>query len=498
MEKGIRAFFYDYKYYLFPDGVCTLKELKAMSRVDTKRLKEVWCMAPDFVYESIADESVEIESDKVFEVFVNLYSREEYDAILREQVNRVCPGCEYYEENDDPSLNGHHHEIALNGTCYIRQDKNADYEYSDVFDWFWKDVSEKLNELAECIDKNDQTKLNKILNEQLKGVFFPTEFFGAVIDGKYTLCMTNLCGVPDPLICLHEIMAACANGANSPINKAGWNVLPYRPAGLALCNYDTDTPIIRIEPLFDGNELPVKLSLYHPRADELGEAENFDMIKPAYDALASIVGEPILIRTVPHISSTSDDRNLLSVKDAAKAIKTAYVNVFKDGEKQDFPPRHGYMVGDVDLSAVALPFRQHLVEGQSKCLELSCLTKESEKAEDWWKSFASFAYIVVPLQMDDPEYPMSVLNWYIAHTDRIPEPMRNPQESRLVGTTIGIGYCGEDGYVVDNMIISEKAFFRKLKALAPVLKAYRAKVVIVNYDGIAAYDCDYEFAPIDI
>ena len=62
MEKGLKAFFYEYKYYLFPETCATLSELKSRESVKVKRLKEERCMAPDFIYESIAEEEVVFEN----------------------------------------------------------------------------------------------------------------------------------------------------------------------------------------------------------------------------------------------------------------------------------------------------------------------------------------------------------------------------------------------------------------------------------------------------
>ncbi|MDE7464581.1 MAG: hypothetical protein K2M48_06085, partial [Clostridiales bacterium] len=300
MEKGVRAFFYDYKYYLIPDDVSSVKELKSRSSIATKRLKEELCMAPDFIYESIVDETVEIDDgNRIFEVFVNLYSHEEYDAILREQVDRVCRGCEYYDNEDDPSLNGHHREIALTGTCYIRQDKNAKYDYSDLFDWYWRETSNRLNELAECIDKNDQIKLNKILNENLTKFFYETEFVGAVIDGKYTLCIANSWGTPSSLMCLYDIIASAAQGENSPIKKSDWAVLPYIPSGSSNgSRADPKTPMLRLKSLDSDGEPPFVVEVYQPNADKLDDDETSKLLAELYNGFVYALGEPMLVKTL--------------------------------------------------------------------------------------------------------------------------------------------------------------------------------------------------------
>ena len=89
MERGLRAFFYDYHYYLFPDGM-TLGELKAAGKVRVRHLKEERCMAPDFVYESVVEEELTIEApERIFEVAVNLYTGAEYDANIKQHVERV-------------------------------------------------------------------------------------------------------------------------------------------------------------------------------------------------------------------------------------------------------------------------------------------------------------------------------------------------------------------------------------------------------------------------
>ncbi len=47
-ETGVRAFFYDYKYYLFPEEMDTLAQIKQLRRFTARRLLEERCMAPDF------------------------------------------------------------------------------------------------------------------------------------------------------------------------------------------------------------------------------------------------------------------------------------------------------------------------------------------------------------------------------------------------------------------------------------------------------------------
>ena len=142
MEKGVKAVFYKYKYYVFPDGI-DITQVADGTVINAKRLKEERCMAPDFIYESIEEESVEIESARLlFPVTVNLYTGKEYDAILSEQVDRVCHGCSRFDDNGDESLDGHHREISLSGVCYEKETDDAKPTYALRTYWFLSAIAE--------------------------------------------------------------------------------------------------------------------------------------------------------------------------------------------------------------------------------------------------------------------------------------------------------------------------------------------------------------------
>lgn len=94
MEIGLKAFFYEYKYYLLPDGCADAEDVRKLKMAEVRRLKEENCMAPDFVYESAETEFLVIAApERIFPATVNLYTREEYDALLSKQVEKRCPGC---------------------------------------------------------------------------------------------------------------------------------------------------------------------------------------------------------------------------------------------------------------------------------------------------------------------------------------------------------------------------------------------------------------------
>lgn len=101
---------------------------------------------------------------KVFPVTVNLYTQEEYDALLSKQVQRLCPGCLRYSE-EGGSLEGHHREISLAGACYSRMDAREEPSFSACAGLFWDFVAENVNRLAAWTDKG-RAEGNQPLSER--------------------------------------------------------------------------------------------------------------------------------------------------------------------------------------------------------------------------------------------------------------------------------------------------------------------------------------------
>ncbi|MDE5547602.1 MAG: hypothetical protein K2J30_01190, partial [Clostridia bacterium] len=297
MEKLLKAFFYDYKYYLFPDDCASLAELKSKDSVTVKRLKEDRCMAPDFIYESIVEETLAIEDpNRLFEVRVNLYAGQEYDEILRKHVDRICPGCERYIPDGDPrdtgNLDGHHREISLDGVCYEREGENDTWDFATCADVFWYRISERLNDLAVCIDKNDQKKLNKIVNEELNHFFPEIDIYGTVYEGKYTLCFATEFGYQTVFVLLLDYLASVAGWKENPVAQAGWKVLPYRPEGTFRPKKELKdkSTVAYLKPT-QGAPFCFDVVLFHAHPEKLNEKKERELIQQFYENMCARIGE---------------------------------------------------------------------------------------------------------------------------------------------------------------------------------------------------------------
>lgn len=489
METNVRAFFYEYKYYLFPADCYDLRELKNRSFVTATRLKEVRCMAPDFIYESMEEEELEITApEHLFEVFVNLYSGKEYDEILSKQIDRVCPGCERFIENDDPSLEGHHREISLSGLCYEREGKDDPWDFSRCVDVFWYRISRKLNELAKCIDQGDQKKLNEICGEELKHIFYPVRFWGGIKDGKYCLGFAPDCHLSSAARTIITYMAFAAMQDDSEMKTAGWEVFPCRVKGVFPYTGKTKFKkgVARLSACPNPNALAVELYSKHPDK----ESPETTLCSDFYDYLCAELGEEVVAATLMYYDFTAEKEGMTTIED----IVCSLADKFKEttGEENKCYPTQVMYSTSFDGSVHHLPFRDKIVRGATICTDLSFLERDHFE-ESWWLDFISFCYLYIPSSTEEA---LETIMWYVANSKLIPEPYRNPDDERVTGASLGFCECDE-GFIMDNCVASEQKFYRTLRALAPVMMAYNVKLTVVNKQGIMTYSCGYTFEPLD-
>ena len=110
----------------------------------------------------------------------------------------------------------------------------------------------------------------------------------------------------------------------------------------------------------------------------------------------------------------------------------------------------------------------------------------------WWTAFGAFAYLYVPREAQGDEEALRVLMWHLQNSKDA--PVR--REGEDVASAINLGFAfGEGCFFLDMLLADEKAFHRTLRILAPVLRAYDAKVVFVSAQGVMVYQCGYDLLP---
>lgn len=507
METGLKAFFYDYKYYLLPDGCESVGEVKKLKSTEVRRLKEEGCMAPDFIYDSIATEFLVIEdSRRVFPAEINLYEKREYDALLLKQVKKRCPGCRRYTDDGTDELNGHHKEMSLSGACYLREnesEENGDFAYplGRYAVGFWEIIAEKANELASLTDKGDQKAINKLVNKILEKFFLPLDIFCGVENGQYCLCMSSHEYGFSGMRAIVAMLAETASRKGSAMEAVGWKVYPYFPKGVYAPSLRPD--YVKNPPrIFYGADGHggTELCIFEKGADSWNERTANGRKTALYKYLCREIGENVLLAGAASLTVTEKipgDKTATCASELAEILTAGAKEIYEG--RIPFPaPVFWETKG---LIKDALPYKQSTVAWTTICEELTPEKFDGETAVDnavFEALGAVYAYIYLPepsSDMRDSEK-YEILEWYFSHREGYPEPIYNSEDWELFMKQVGMTFS-PDGVCIDFMIFDEKEFFRFMRNLAPVLEGLHAKIVTVKRSGEIVYNPGYIFLPED-
>lgn len=317
-------------------------------------------------------------------------------------------------------------------------------------------------------------------------------------EGKYTLCFQSEFGYQPVYVLLLDYLANVANQKENPVAQAGWKALSYRPEGSfrPKKEWKDDVAAAYLKPA-ENVPFCYDVVLFHPHAEKLDEKKERELISHIYENMCARIGEEKVWMVINGFDFSSEKVGLQPTEEIATALRQKYEEHFGESAAREeggsvFPAPLSYGTGG-ERRTNALPFRDLIGEGVTRCGALSFLDREELDEEPFWLSLASFAYLYVPRRPDDTDNPFQTLGWYLANGEQVPEPLRDPEDTRVGSGAIGFAECGEHGFILDCFVASENKFFRTLRTIAPVLQAYRAKVVLVNQDGVAVYDCGYRF-----
>lgn len=489
MEKNLKAVFYDFKYYILPEET-DIGAIEDGSVIRAKRLKEVECMAPDFVYESIEEETLEItDKNLLFPVRVNLYTKKEYNALLLKQINRVCPGClRYTDDGDDEHLDGHHREISLGGTCYEREDDEKQAPYATRVMWFCYELCEHLDELAECIEHNKAAKLNKICKSCCGYVLAPLKFYGTKRDGKYFLYMEcSFCS--DLYLTMLSYTAFVTRYEENPVKKAGWTIIPFIPAGADgyTGKIKGTTPVGRLVQ----SEIPWKYYLRIRIGKFMTDKQRNKLIDDVYGYLAFKIGEDTIHRVIEGI----DTENTGEVENTADEI-CEKLNAADEKLPDLFPPSLPY---GWENEEKATPYKKS-ISGVSTCFNFANICAEPELAEDiGFSGEFVYAYLFVPASGENEDAVYDTVKYYLENEQSVPEPILLKDEFANSFVITGYANCTAEesrGWAFDMFVADEKMFYRYMKILAPVLSHFGAKIVVFGSTGMNVYECGSEIVPL--
>ncbi len=481
--ESVNAIFYEFRYYLLPEG-CTVTDGAV---INARRLNERECMAPDFVYGGITDETLEItDAARTFPVTVNLYTQEEYDALLLKRIKRVCPGCvRYSDDGDDTRLDGHHREISLRGTCYEREEEGTPPSYATCVEWFYGDLAEAADELAACVDGGDSAKFNKICQKCARYIVPPVRFFGEKRDGKYVAYM-QCSNYSDLYLNMLAYTALSARYPETPFARAGWSVIPFIPEGANgyKGKINGDKPLGRLEK----TDLSWRYDLVVNVKKGLSEKQTDKLADDAYRYLSFKIGEDRMLRVLGAVR-TEEGSAELTADEICEKLREADADI-----PSHFPPSLPYGWESAD----ATPYRS-VSNGVTTCISLSELACDPTEAEgiNFGGEFA-YAYLYAPATPERYEEIYGVLSRYLCGEDSVPEPVLLKDEFNYSFMSVGACNCsygGGEGIAFEFFVADENKFYRFMKILAPVLTAYGAKLVVVNGAGVNEFVCGVDITP---
>ena len=496
MEIGLKAFFYEYKYYLLPDGCADAEDVRKLKMAEVRRLKEENCMAPDFVYESAETEFLVIAAPElIFPATVNLYTREEYDALLSKQVEKRCPGCLRYTDDGSEELTGHHREISLAGVCYSREEKGDFFPFGCCVQALWSRLAKEVNDLATMIETGDQKGLEKRVNREIEKFFLPLEVYGGVSDGKYCLCLGSNGYPQQGLRAVLKMFADTANKPACPMAEAGWRVYPYFPKGVYKPALRPDY-FKRPPRIFYSEEAETgaaEIAVYEKDAESWSAKKTAIRKKAIYGYLCHYVGEDVLLAGSASIAVAGklpEDKREVSAEELAGIMEERTKDIF-EGEAP-FPAPLYLRADGAELDT--LPFKENVQTWATVCPEMSPENLPEDPPHNTLFEGLGiiYAYLYLP-GVTTEEFgaeKKEVLDWYMSHADEYPAPITFPGSWEIFVKNVGVVFT-PSGLCEDCMVFDEKEFFRVMRNLAPVLEGLNVKIVTVKRDGVIVYEPGY-------
>lgn len=417
METQVKAFFYEYKYYLYPEGCKGVEDIAAPGKGIFRRLKEEKCMAPDFIYESIAEEELTIEDkSRLFDTSVNLYTAEEYNRKLYELIQTQCKECERYNKGKDfeDEIQGHHHELSLDGTCYLRETKEENWSFAMCADFFWYKVSLRLNELATWIDAGKFKKLNDYLNGELKHFSFPLTFYGEKTESGYRLYISIRVFFTPAANNVIRFLAEVANRPHGDLVDKGWTVVAGVPKGVRSGKGYRENS--RVAFLYEVSDNVYGVCIKHAA---FRKKKRVKLIDKMNDYLTAALGDELVYNVVagyevvpPYAEEQAVTMTQLK-RDLEDAYERRFSTVFGD-DKPEFPAAVGYdgqeyLSEQGDNPTQFLPFKENIKGGGSVAPDVSLVSYAAVTGgqKPVWLSAFAYYYLYLP-KIEDA----ATVQWY--------------------------------------------------------------------------------------
>lgn len=469
-----KAFLYQERYFLMPDGIEDVDELVAAcgdSETEFWECIEKKCIAPYFVKEFMVISRITLGDGEIYPCEVEILSMLEYNRRLRAKIEGYCDGCPNYEAltDSETSLQGHHEEMTLDGKCFLRQKAtDGDPDFADLVDWFVQDFALLKPELEKLIDggKLDEA-MGKFEQAFAVRIFEPTPavVLAKAEDGRYGCYFIGLFDDNDSLIKEYIV-----DELDNKYGKA-WDFQHFlpkgvkthesvMPKGISFERTDGDRPALEAT-IYVGDENPMRAYLY--LCETIGE----DRLHTACVSLASRSG-------------VSDDMQSVS------AFADEIDSVLEDYDQKEImlPPVRAaanFENGEGEPPSVMINYRS-----DSLMFGFNLPVQDGAPALDIWNCgdiLSMFGFDIAriifkmpfdPFACDDPEE-------FECFLDEIDDICAYLGDS-MCAKCFGQEYDNAE-YAVDVMVLSFSKLMYKLRYLAPVMTKYDATLDVYTKNG---------------
>ena len=297
-------------------------------------------------------------------------------------------------------------------------------------------------------------------------------------------------------------LAHIANHEKSLMRAEGWTVHPFMPKGMLTPTRNPD--YVSAPPRIFMNEDEegegVNIRIYEPKLADADEETELRIGNAAYEYLCYCVGEDVLLAGCSEFYTTEEipqDMQEVSAEELYQSLlECAKTEDGEDGEDVHFPaPRFGFAYEDEEEPEM-LPFKEGMQFAMSICPEMAPqkLDESKEGGNTLFESFGIvYAYLYLPNGNEvDVDTRRDILTWYLAELNSYPRPI---SDIDTYGYMLMSGFLlAQEGVCYDVMVFEEKAFFRWMRHLTPVLKGLNVKIVTVKRSGTVIYEPDYKIA----
>lgn len=487
MDEKKRALWYLGQYYAIPDGVSFDEFIYHAKNKGVETYRYSGLTPPEFVEGRTENTLLKVKyPDLALETEITLTTKKERE----EAVSSLCPGsCGLCSKVIACKSTGYE-KMSVGGTCFYGDCGNANEEFwfAENRETFWDNFRGKENLIAECIDNDESSKLQKHMRDLTDGFLPDIIFFGAKHDSKYVL-MSSARIESMVVLLLYNIFSSAPEDI-----KERWEFYNYLnteffryPQKRFRYNFKSRKMKYKLVPKEEPNGFDITIQF--DGYDSMSE-KRCELLKNAiYFYLCSIIGEEKILDNVLSMSIEENGDDWVDEEYFLKLVDL----YSKPPEHYEGSVRSPLSLEAKDKYSSWLPFKSGVKNVITCCPDLTVGLMQKRKEENFYvENFAAkYAYLKLDYGIFDiiKKQKFNPVNFFLEI---------NHNARGEFSHFIPIGYTTHDKMVCfDFIVLDGGKFFTFVSSLSPFLMRYNAKLVIVTSSSVTVCNCDRELTSSD-